>query len=135
MAGADSLAAVEGEGRGRTPSGHTTPQALAGPGRLYAGAAALPHAYQSVTAENGTLLRIDIVGDCGGTWRLLRESDRWRLVAASPVAPACRVSIPQEIAWRIFTKGIDRAAAEAQARMEGDRPLAKPVLSMVAIVA
>jgi hypothetical protein len=85
-----------------------------------------------VPAEKGTLLRVDIAGDCGGTWRLLPE--RWRLVAASPITPACRVSIPQEIAWRIFTKGIDRAAAEAQAWVEGDRRLAEPVLSMVAIV-
>jgi uncharacterized protein (TIGR03083 family) len=96
---------------------------------------ALPHTYRSVPAEKGTLLRVDIAGDCGGTWRLLREADRWRLVAVSPIEPACRVSIPQEIAWRIFTKGIDRAAAEAQARVEGDRRLAEPVLSMLAIVA
>ncbi len=96
---------------------------------------ALPHAYRSVPAEKGTLLRVDIAGDCGGTWRLLREADHWRLVAASPIAPACRVSIPQEIAWRIFTKGIDRTAADAQTRVEGDRRVAEPVLSMVAIVA
>jgi uncharacterized protein (TIGR03083 family) len=96
---------------------------------------ALPHAYRSVPAEKGTLLRVDIEGDCGGTWRLLRETDRWRLVAASPIPPACRVSIPQEIAWRIFTKGIDRSAAEVKARVEGDRRLAEPVLSMVAVVA
>lgn len=96
---------------------------------------ALPHAYRSVPAENGTVLRVHIVGDCGGTWQLLREPDCWRLVVATPIAPACRVSIPQEIAWRIFTKGIDRAATEAQTRVEGDRQLAQPVLSMVAIVA
>jgi uncharacterized protein (TIGR03083 family) len=96
---------------------------------------ALPHTYRSVPAEKGTLLRVDIAGDCGGTWRLQRNPDRWRLVAASPIAPTCRVSIPQEIAWRIFTKGIDRAAVEAQAWVEGDRRLADPVLSMVAIVA
>jgi uncharacterized protein (TIGR03083 family) len=96
---------------------------------------ALPHTYRNMPAAKGTLLRVDIAGDCGGTWRLLREPDRWRLVAASPFVPACRVSIPQEIAWRIFTKGIDRAAAKAQAQMEGDRRLAEPVLSMVAIVA
>lgn len=88
-----------------------------------------------VAAESGVLLRVDITSDCGGTWRLLRNADRWRLVAASAVAPACRLSIPQEIAWRIFTKGIGRAEAESQTRVEGDRLLAEPVLSMVAIVA
>src|SRR5262249_20171307 len=96
---------------------------------------ALPHSYRNMPAANGTVLRVDITGDCGGTWRLLREPDHWRLLAASEAAPACRVSIPQEIGWRIFTKGIDRAAAEAQTQVEGDRRLAAPVLSMVAIVA
>ena len=95
---------------------------------------ALPHAYRNVQAEKGALLRVDIAGDCGGTWLLLREPDRWQLVAASQSAPACRVSIPQEIAWRVFTKGIDRSAAEAQSTVEGDRRLAEPVLSLVAIV-
>jgi uncharacterized protein (TIGR03083 family) len=96
---------------------------------------ALPHAYRNVPAQKGTLLRVDIEGDCGGTWRLLRESDRWRLVAASAIAPACRVSIPQDIAWRIFTKGIDPPTARARAGVEGDHSMAEPLLSMVAIVA
>jgi hypothetical protein len=94
-----------------------------------------PHTYRSMSAENGTLLRFDIAGECGGTWRLLREAIRWRLLASPTIAPGCRVSIPQEIAWRIFIKGIEPAAAEAQARVEEDRRLAEPALSMVAIVA
>ena len=44
------------------------------------------------------------------------------------------VTIPQEIAWRVFTRGIDQAAARAQIKVEGDAELALHVLSVLAIV-
>jgi hypothetical protein len=44
------------------------------------------------------------------------------------------VTIPQEIAWRIFTKGIDRERAEAETTVSGDRMLGLHVLRMVSII-
>ena len=44
------------------------------------------------------------------------------------------VTIPQEIAWRIFTKGIDKAEATAQVSIAGDRDLGSRMLSLVAII-
>lgn len=46
-----------------------------------------------------------------------------------------RVIIPQEIAWRVFTKGIRRDAALEQVRIEGQRDLALPVFDLTVIVA
>ena len=37
--------------------------------------------------------------------------------------PVARVVIPQELAWRVFTKGIDRREALAHSSLEGDRNL------------
>jgi hypothetical protein len=42
--------------------------------------------------------------------------------------------IPQEIAWRIFTKGIGRDAAARQVRVSGDVDLGGHVLRMITIV-
>jgi hypothetical protein len=42
--------------------------------------------------------------------------------------------MPQSIAWRIFTKGIDRESARAQVAITGDATLAEHVLRLVAIV-
>jgi hypothetical protein len=42
--------------------------------------------------------------------------------------------IPQSIAWRLFTKGIDRESARAKVTMTGDKTLAEHVLQLVAIV-
>ncbi len=96
---------------------------------------ALPHAFRNLKADPGTVLQVEIAGECGGSWWLLRHAEHWLLRTATTTAPACRVTIPQEIAWRIFTKGIDRVAAQTQVCVAGDRRLAEPVLSLVAIVA
>jgi uncharacterized protein (TIGR03083 family) len=95
---------------------------------------ALPHTYRDVTADPGTVLRFDISGDCGGTWFLRHVTGSWTLVPDSHGTAASRVVIPQEIAWRIFTKGMGRAEAAAQVQVEGDRALGLHILGMIAIV-
>jgi len=95
----------------------------------------LPHLYRDTEAPSGTVLLVEIAGECGGQWFLLRESGRWELVKESAAEPAARVTIPQEIAWRIFTKGIDRDSAREQVRIEGDPHLGNPVLELTAVIA
>lgn len=95
----------------------------------------LPHLYRDAEARSGTVLLIEIAGECGGQWFLSRESSRWELVKESATDVAARVTIPQEIAWRVFTKGIDRDSARAQITIEGDPQLANRVLELTAIIA
>jgi len=95
---------------------------------------ALPYHYRNLPAASGTLVQFDIPGDCGGSWWLLRGETSWRLVASSPVEPVSKVIIPQELAWRLFTKGLDPAAAESQIRVEGNRELGSHVMHLTAIV-
>jgi hypothetical protein len=93
----------------------------------------LPHVYRGVDAPAGTLLLLEISGECGGQWFLSKEPSGWRFVKPTGVW-ASRVTIPQELAWRVFTKGVDRDAARAQIKIEGDRDLAGKVLELTAIV-
>jgi uncharacterized protein (TIGR03083 family) len=95
---------------------------------------ALPYTYRDVPAETGTVLEFEISGDCGGSWWLYRDSDSWRLLGGGFGKAASKVTIPQEIAWRIFTKGIDPVSAAAQTRVEGNEQLGLRILSMKAIV-
>jgi uncharacterized protein (TIGR03083 family) len=94
----------------------------------------LPPLYRDVHAPVGTVLLVDISGECGGRCFLSRGAGGWDLVKQSPTKLAAHVTIPQEIAWRVFTKGIDRESARAQIRMDGDRNLADRVLELTAIV-
>ena len=96
----------------------------------------LPHHFQSVEAPQGTVLSVEIVGPCGGQWLLAHEGSNWRFVdRPSAQSATSRVSIPQELAWRIFTKGISRDSALAAVRIEGCQTLGEKVLGLTAIVA
>ena len=94
----------------------------------------LPHAYRDIEAAEGTRIRIEVTGDCGGMWFLERGSAGWRFGRFTGEQCAARVVIGQEIAWRVFTKGIDRDAARSRCIIEGDRALGAHVLSLTAIV-
>ena len=95
---------------------------------------ALPFAYRDQTAEPGSLARVNVSGDCGGSWYLYRDADRWRLIQSPAGRQLSETTIPQEIAWLIFTKGIRRAAAEPQVLVTGDADLGLHVLDMISIV-
>jgi len=95
---------------------------------------ALPFAYRDQTAEPGSLARVNVSGDCGGSWYLYRDADRWRLIQSPAGRQLSEATIPQEIAWLIFTKGIRRAAAEPQVLVTGDADLGLHVLDMISIV-
>ena len=94
----------------------------------------LPFLYRDVEAEPGTAIALEIAGECGGRWVLFREEGGWKLAKDGEAGFAARVVIPQELAWRIFTKGIDRKAARAQVEIHGDERLGGKVLELTAIV-
>ena len=95
---------------------------------------ALPFTYRDKSGEPGTHLRFNVSGECGGSWYLYRDGDRWAQLESPQGRQVSETTIPQEIAWRIFTKGIERGAAEAQVSVTGDRDLGSHVLSMVSII-
>jgi hypothetical protein len=90
----------------------------------------LPHVYRDVDVPVGTVPLLEISGECGGQWFLSRESTRWNFLRQSAREFACRVTIPQELAWRAFTKGIDRDSARAHIAIEGNRDLGERVLHL-----
>jgi hypothetical protein len=94
----------------------------------------LPHLYRDVDAPVGTVLLLEISGDCGGQWLLARAATQWAFMNQSAAEPASRVTIPQELAWRIFTKGIDRQAARANIQIAGNQTLGEKILNLTAIV-
>ena len=95
----------------------------------------LPHAFREVEASRGAVLVVEISGECGGQWFLERGTTGWALVPGSDGDFTARVTVPQDLAWRLFTKGIDRSSARAQLNMEGDRGLGEKILNLTAIVA
>lgn len=95
---------------------------------------ALPFHYRDMKRAPGVMAQFDVSGECGGSWYLVREPARWMLAAAPEGERISQTTIPQQIAWRIFTKGIDREAACAQVDCQGDREAGLHLLGMLAIV-
>src|SRR5215471_7775489 len=94
----------------------------------------LPHLFRDVEAPAGTTLLLEISGECGGSWYLSKGSTGWNLAQPSSGEFAAQVTMHQELAWRLFTKGIDRDLARGQIEMRGNRNLGERVLDLTAIV-
>src|SRR6266478_6632619 len=94
----------------------------------------LPYIYRDVDAPVGTALSLEIFGECGGQWFLSRGTTRWNFVDRPDGAVASRVTIPQDLAWRVFTKGIERDSARRRIAVEGNCHLGEKVLDLIAIV-
>jgi uncharacterized protein (TIGR03083 family) len=96
---------------------------------------AMPHTYRDVAAPDGTHVLLTITGEAGGAWSLIMRDGSWSLYRDAGTPPAASVTVDQETAWRLFTKGIDAGAARAAAKITGDRALGEVALSMVSILA
>lgn len=96
---------------------------------------ALPHTYREVAAPEGVAIHVQITGEAGGDWSLLRQDRQWQLftgIASNAVATA---RLDQDLAWRSFTKGISPAVASEQMQTTGEVALTQGILSMVSIMA
>jgi len=95
---------------------------------------ALPFTYRTVSARPGTFVQINVSGECGGSWHLHRAGETWELLEVPYGEKVSETTIPQEIAWRVFTKGIGRESALLQVKVSGDTELGLHALKMVSIV-
>jgi uncharacterized protein (TIGR03083 family) len=96
---------------------------------------ALPFAYRDVAAEAGQAVRFDIGGEAGGVWTLLRGFREWSLFTGSNGRPATIVSLDQETAWKLFSKGLPGDRVRGRIRIDGDQRLGEPVFSSLAVMA
>jgi len=102
---------------------------------LDAFARALPHTYRHLDAVEQTLVALTITGAAGGTWFLLRENATWQLYRDIARAPEAHVTLDQDTAWRLFTKGISEEMARALATSTGAPRLAAPILKTLSVIA
>ncbi len=96
---------------------------------------ALPRTYGDVPAPSGTMISVMIVGDAGGAWSLVRGQDSWTLhLDDSGATPTSRISIPQQDAWRLFTKSATTDAVRPRVQIEGDQGLGLKALETVSMI-
>lgn len=89
---------------------------------------ALPRAYQSTSRPAGTSIEIEILGPGGGRWTLTSDGSDWLLRQGSDGAPAARIRLSTDLAWRLFYNAL-RPELTDGIGVEGDRDLLTPFLT------
>lgn len=95
---------------------------------------ALPHHYRDLEAKESDLIKFIFKGRTEKSW-YLHFSESWELFTSTSLQPTCTVIIQNDIAWKIFTKGIKREEAIKKSQIIGDQKLGEKVFDMVAVMA
>ena len=96
---------------------------------------ALPHTLRNEPVAEGVAVEVHVTGDAGGRWWALRREGAWALQRSAADQVVASVTLDQDTAWRLLTRGMFPAEAQRRARIEGDARLGKAVLGMVSIIA
>ena len=94
---------------------------------------ALPITYKSVEAADGESVAVIIEGEAGGEWTLLRQQGEWQLYWGMSSNPTTEITLNQDAAWRLFTKGISVDEAHNRVQIKGNRRFGEGILHMVSI--
>lgn len=99
---------------------------------------ALPFTFRDTGRPDGTSVRVVVRGEAGGEWWLVRQPSGWKQAASADGPPSATVTLPQEVAWKAWTK---RRTVEEKLRtwpgieIEGDAELGRLVAEMVSVMA
>ncbi len=96
---------------------------------------AFPHTFRTVSAENGTIVSMEVRTDIGGIWSIEKTDKGWILDKSQHLHPHAKVVMDPDTAWKLFSKSWKPEQVEDKVIMTGDIILAKRVLSIVAVMA
>ena len=94
----------------------------------------VPHAYRAVDAERDTAVAIEVAGESGGRWSLVRRDADWTLLVGRAPEPACRIALDAETAARLLLHRLSDAEARDRVAIEGDERLGRPFLDARAVM-
>jgi uncharacterized protein (TIGR03083 family) len=100
-------------------------------------ARALPRTFNGVVTIRDAQVGVYLTGPSGSDWTVVtRGEGRWELRSGRPEhAPNATVELDEDVAWRLFTRGLTPEAARPRARIGGDARLGELALHTVAIIA
>ncbi|MEO5910263.1 MAG: hypothetical protein ABIP95_05205 [Pelobium sp.] len=90
----------------------------------------LPLTYEEIKAAVGSTVKVEIVGPAGGVWTIIKGKNSWNFLKEEIITPDSLVYIDQQIAWLLFSKGVDIMDAAQYYQLHGDRDLGSHALKM-----
>jgi uncharacterized protein (TIGR03083 family) len=80
--------------------------------------------------ETGSALLVEVEGEAGGHWSIVREDARWVIYRGTHPNPTTVASMSTDSAWRLLFNALDPSQAEAEISYSGDRALFSRFLSV-----
>jgi hypothetical protein len=96
---------------------------------------ALPHTYLEVAAEEGAAVVVEVTGDAGGVWSLIRRNRNWLLHDGEPERADARVTLGAGDAWRHFVRQLPGELASQRVKTSGPDVLVQPFFRATAVMA
>jgi hypothetical protein len=98
---------------------------------------ALPYHYRDTIGQENDLIKFTFRGEQDKCWLLSWQHQKWILYYGEigQQEATSEVIIKDTLAWKIFTKGVDRSTAMALSDMSGNRKLGEKIFDLVAIMA
>lgn len=96
---------------------------------------ALPHTYRSITADDGTIIKVTVTTNAGGSWYLLRTDNKWLLAKNRTEAPTTEIIIDPETSWKLFSKSLRPEQVKDKVKINGNQELGLTVLTMLSVMA
>jgi uncharacterized protein (TIGR03083 family) len=99
------------------------------------GVRALPRALADVSRPDGAVVRLEVRGDAGGRWSLVRETGGWALAQGETGHDVrARLHVDAEAAARLWYSGRRSRPARMAATCQGDSALCEAVLAARAVM-
>jgi hypothetical protein len=96
---------------------------------------ALPHTFREITAEEGTIIKVTVNTDIGGSWFLTRTDSKWVLTKSYKQNPDAEVVLDPDTSWKLFSKCLRPAQVRDKVKIHGDQSLGEIALTMVSVMA
>lgn len=96
---------------------------------------ALPHTYQSITADEGAVVKLTVTTNIGGSWYLLRTNNIWKLRKDPIEVITTEVIMDPETSWKLFSKSLRPEQVKDKVEIHGDQELGKIALTMLSVMA
>jgi len=93
----------------------------------------LPYAYRDHPAADATAIAVSITGPVQLGWTLRKAAGRWSLWRGCDPAAHASVALSADVAWRLWTKGLDPDATRSRLQLDGEH--VAPLTRFVAIMA
>jgi hypothetical protein len=96
---------------------------------------AFPHTFRDISAENGTIVSIEVSTELGGIWSIVKTDKGWDLDKSKNLYPTSKIIIAPETVWKLFSKSWKPEQVMDKVKIVGNIDLAKQALNIVAVMA